>query len=60
MVNMIPRTLFSAIFKKPVGFHSSSVLSNVNPLNTELNPIVHLLELSGAHHILHISGIKVN
>jgi hypothetical protein len=31
-----------------------------NPLNTELNPICHLLALLGAHHILHVSGVKVN
>ena len=31
-----------------------------NPLNAELNPICHLLALLGAHHILHISGIRVN
>jgi len=29
------------------------------PLNTELNPICHLLALLGAHHILHISRIRV-
>jgi len=28
-------------------------------LNTELNPICHLLALLGAHHILHVSGIRV-
>jgi len=33
---------------------------NVNPLNTKLNPICHLLALFGAHHILHISRIRVN
>ena len=32
----------------------------VNPLNTELNPICHLLALLGAHHIFHVSGLKVN
>jgi hypothetical protein len=32
----------------------------INPLNVELNPICHLLALLGAHHILHISRIKVN
>jgi len=32
----------------------------VNPLNAELNPICHLLELLGAHHILHFSRIRVN
>jgi hypothetical protein len=31
----------------------------INPLNAELNPICHLLELLGAHHILHISRIRV-
>jgi hypothetical protein len=33
---------------------------NFNPLNTELNPICHLLALLGAHHILHVSRIRVN
>jgi hypothetical protein len=36
------------------------VLYEFNPLNTELNPICHLLALLGAHHILHISRIRVN
>jgi len=31
-----------------------------NPLNTELNRIYHLLALLGAHHILHVSRIRVN
>ena len=30
-----------------------------NPLNAELNPMCHLLALLGAHHILHISRIRV-
>jgi len=30
----------------------------INPLNTELNPIYHLLALLGAHHILHVSRIS--
>jgi len=30
-----------------------------NPLNAELNPICHLLALLGAHHILHISELRV-
>jgi hypothetical protein len=29
------------------------------PLNAELNPICHLLALLGAHHILHVSTIRV-
>jgi hypothetical protein len=31
-----------------------------NPLRAELNPICHLLELLGAHPILHVSRIRVN
>ena len=31
-----------------------------NLLNAQLNPICHLLALLGAHHILHISRIRVN
>jgi len=31
----------------------------LNPLNGELNPIRHLLALLGAHHILHVSRIRV-
>jgi len=32
----------------------------INPLNAELNPICHLLALLGAHHIFHVSRIRVN
>jgi hypothetical protein len=35
-------------------------LKSINPLNTKLNPICHLLALFGAHHILHLSRIRVN
>jgi len=31
----------------------------INPLYAELNPICHLLALIGAHHILHVSRIRV-
>jgi len=31
----------------------------INPLNSELNPICHLLALLGAHHIFHVSGLRV-
>jgi len=31
-----------------------------NPLNAELNPVCHLLALIEAHHILHVSRIRVN
>jgi hypothetical protein len=32
----------------------------INPLNAELSPICHLLAFLGAHHILHVSSIRVN
>ena len=32
----------------------------INPLNVELNPICHLLASVGAHHILHVSRVRVN
>jgi hypothetical protein len=32
----------------------------INTLNAELNPICHLLALLGAHHILHVSRMRVN
>jgi len=32
----------------------------VNPLNAELNPILHLLALLETHHILQVSRIRVN
>jgi len=32
----------------------------VNPLNAKLNPICPLIALLGAHHILHVSRIRVN
>jgi len=35
------------------------LFENFNSLNAELNPICHLLALLGAHHILHVSRIRV-
>ena len=32
---------------------------DINPSDAELNPICHLLVLLGAHHILHVSRVKV-
>jgi hypothetical protein len=40
----------------PVLYIGRTVL---NLLNTELNSICHLLALLGAHHILHVSRIRV-
>ena len=34
--------------------------SGFKGLNAELNPICHLLALLGAHHILHVSRVRVN
>ena len=31
----------------------------INHLDAELNPIRHLLALLGAHHILHVSRVRV-
>ena len=36
------------------------VIIHINPLNAELNSICHLLVLLGAHHILHVSRVRVN
>ena len=36
------------------------VIHSFNHLNTELNPICHLLGLLGDRHILHVSRIRVN
>jgi hypothetical protein len=33
---------------------------NINPVNTELNPMCHLLALLGAYPIFHVSRIRVN
>ena len=33
--------------------------NDINPLNTELHPICHFVALLGAHHILHVSRIRV-
>ena len=45
--------------KRPLGRHRCRWEDNINPLNAELNPICHLLALLGAHHILHVSRIRV-
>jgi len=39
---------------------SGWLLTPINPLNAELNPVCHLLALLGAHHILHVSRVRVN
>jgi hypothetical protein len=32
----------------------------INLSNAELNPICHLINLLGTHHILHVSRVRVN
>ena len=49
---------FLAILHSAVLFPLLAFIS-FNPLNAELNPICHLMALLGAHHILHISRIRV-
>jgi hypothetical protein len=47
--------------KSPVvGNKLAKLSSHVKPLNAQLNPICHFLALLGAHHILHISRVRVN
>ena len=36
-------------------FDAGGVKRGINLLEAELNPICHLLELLGVHHILHVS-----
>ena len=36
-----------------------NIKRDLNPLNAELNPICHLLALLGAHHIFHVSVLRV-
>jgi hypothetical protein len=53
-------------YKKPVTVNDDKQTKDgptwanrLNPLNVEFNPACHLLALLGAHHILHVSGIRV-
>jgi len=32
---------------------------DINPLNAKLYPICHMLALLGAHHIFHVSGVRI-
>jgi hypothetical protein len=52
-LNQIPNT------PPPPSAYNFAV-GSVNPLNTNLNPICHLLALLVAHPILHVSRIRVN
>jgi hypothetical protein len=45
---------------RPTRRWNDSIKMDLNLLNAVLNPICHLLALLGAHHILHVSRIRVN
>jgi hypothetical protein len=45
--------------KRPLGRPRRRWEDNINPLNAELNPICHLLELLETHLIFHVSRIRV-
>jgi hypothetical protein len=47
----------SSVKMRVEGLESQTNCSN--PLNAEINSICHLLALLGAHHILHVSRIRV-
>ena len=47
-------------YSKFLSIRHISIVVAFNPLNAKLNPICHLLALIGAHHILHVSRIRVN
>jgi len=47
------------LFRQQAAITHLSEATCINPLNADLNPIRHLLALL-AHHILHVSRIRVN
>ena len=38
----------------------TDMINNINPIKAKLNPICQLLALLGAHHIFHVSRVRVN
>jgi hypothetical protein len=56
------RLPFNSLFSSRTIYWHYTVLTtyNINPSNAELNPIYYLLALLGAHHILHVSRIRVD
>jgi hypothetical protein len=54
------RHIKDAICMRDKGRNATDKHLTFNPLNAELNPICHLLALLGAHHIPHVSRIRVN
>ena len=57
---LTPQRLESEKFQTSYGVSRTNRMSKpFNPLNAELNPICHLLALLGAHHIFHVSVLRV-
>ena len=52
--------LFIFVSAKRVELSCTVIERFLNPLNTELNPICHLLALAGAHHFVHVSRLRLN
>ena len=55
----LPSTFCQSIQPRPVILCYVNFVWGINLLNAELNPICHFLALLGAHHILHVSRIRV-
>ena len=55
-----PADIFLQCSTTKIPFPTTALLGTIiYPLNAEFNPICHLLALLGAHHILHVSRIRV-
>jgi hypothetical protein len=55
----IPIVLYRIIKYKQNTVKNNPVNDFINPLHAELNFICHLLALLAAHHIFHVSGLRV-
>jgi hypothetical protein len=51
--------MFGLFSVSPLPSDSDFFFKTINPLKAELNPICHPLALLGAHHIFHVSGLRV-
>jgi len=59
--NMSNQTMYQTVHLLGcVTIQTGTWVPTFNPLNADLNPICHLLALLAAHHILHVSRIRVN
>jgi hypothetical protein len=57
---VFPLIVKVSFYRNEFAIHVHNFPESFNPLNTELNPIRHLLAQAGAHHFVHVSRIKVN